>query len=178
MTLPPRSQLDDLLEAYKAGDYSAFERFFRQSKDVIFRYVLQRIRNPEKAAEITQETFFRVHRYILSFDRNEGLAIAWIYGIARNCVADYLRGAEEDKALLASEGTFGGIERQKESDRFFFSDLIRSLEKELSEEDLQLLIERVIGELSFDEIADKHGIKTANARQRFGRILKKVRDIF
>lgn len=177
MTLPPVSQFDDLLEAYKGGNSEAFEKFFRQSRDSVYNYALHRLKNPEKAAEVTQETFLRVHRYILSFNKEDGLAIGWVFGIAKNCVADYLRDQQLELAHGA-ESRQTNLETLKLNDRSFFYDLLQSLERELPQEDVDLLLERVIMELSFEEIAEKRGIQSANARQRFSRIIRKIREIF
>jgi len=176
MTLPPASQFDELLDAYKQGDAAAFEKFFRLSKDAVYAYALKRIKDPQRAADVTQETYLRVHRYIQSFKPADGLAIGWVFGITRNCVADHLR-ERQSESVDVNHGELTGKSSWAADDRALFGDLLQNLERNISREDIELLVERTILELSFEEIAQKHGIQSANARQRFGRILKKLRDI-
>jgi RNA polymerase sigma-70 factor (ECF subfamily) len=177
MTLPTTSQLDQLLEAYRDGDTEAFERFFRLTKDVVYSYALKRIKNPEKAQDITQDTFLRIHRYVMSFKKSEGSAFSWMLGITRNCVADSLSDELKEKTHF-SPGEYDMPSAELGPDETaYFRDLIQSLERQISVEESELLLERVMHEYSFEEIALRRGIRPDNARQRFSRIIKKIRSI-
>lgn len=177
MTLPSTSQLDQLLEAYRDGDTEAFERFFRLTKDIVYSYALKRIRNTEKAQDITQDTFFRIHRYVMSFKKSDGSAVSWMLGISRNCVADYLSDELKEKTHFPPEDSEVPVDQLGPDEVAYFRDLIETIEKEMTAEETQLLLERVMGEYSFEEIAARRGIRPDNARQRFSRIIKKIRNI-
>lgn len=177
MTLPTTSQLDQLLEAYRDGDTEAFERFFRLTKDIVYSYAQRRIKNSEKAQDITQDTFFRIHRYVMSFDKSNGSAFSWMLGITRNCVSDYLSDLLKEKTHLSSGDYDAPSDQPGPDEKLYFQDLIQTFEKEITKEDADLLLDRVMHEYSFEEIGKRHGIRPDNARQRFGRIIKKIRNI-
>lgn len=177
MTLPSTSQLDQLLEAYRDGDTEAFERFFRLTKDIVYSYALKRIKNSEKAQDITQDTFFRIHRYVISFRKSNGSAFSWMLGISRNCVADYLSEQLKEKAHFSPEDCDAPSDQLGPDEIAYFQDLIETIEKEMTVEETTLLLERVMEEYSFEEIAARRGIRPDNARQRFSRIIKKIRNI-
>jgi RNA polymerase sigma-70 factor (ECF subfamily) len=56
----------------------------------VYAYVAYRVTNRTEAEDITSETFERAVRYRHTFDRRKGEPIAWLLGIARNCVSESL----------------------------------------------------------------------------------------
>jgi RNA polymerase sigma-70 factor, ECF subfamily len=56
----------------------------------VYAYVAYRVGNQSEAEDITSETFERALRYRDRFDERKGEPIAWLLGIARNCVYDAL----------------------------------------------------------------------------------------
>ena len=59
--------------------------------DKIYRYCFFRLRDPDLAEDLTQETFLRFYRQI-SYEE-EGKALAYLYTIARNLCLDAVRRA-------------------------------------------------------------------------------------
>ena len=56
----------------------------------VYAYVAYRVGNQSEAEDITSETFERALRYRDGFDERKGEPVAWLLGIARNCVYDAL----------------------------------------------------------------------------------------
>ena len=54
----------------------------------VYAYVSYRVGDRTDAEDITSETFERALRYRSSFDARKGDPVAWLLGIARNCVYD------------------------------------------------------------------------------------------
>lgn len=54
----------------------------------VYAYVAYRVGNQSEAEDITSETFERALRYRDGFDVRKGEPVAWLLGIARNCVYD------------------------------------------------------------------------------------------
>jgi RNA polymerase sigma-70 factor, ECF subfamily len=54
----------------------------------VYAYVAYRIGDGPDAEDITSETFERAFRRKATFDPARGTAIAWLLGIARNCISD------------------------------------------------------------------------------------------
>jgi RNA polymerase sigma-70 factor (ECF subfamily) len=54
----------------------------------VYAYVAYRVRDRTEAEDITSETFARALRYRDRYDERRGEPIAWLLGIARNCVYD------------------------------------------------------------------------------------------
>jgi RNA polymerase sigma-70 factor (ECF subfamily) len=54
----------------------------------VYAYVAYRVVDRTEAEDITSETFERALRYRDSFDDRKGDGVAWLLGIARNCIYD------------------------------------------------------------------------------------------
>ena len=66
------------------------ERWVEDHGDYLFRYALWRVRRPEVAEDLVQETLcaaVRIHRTFLGKSSERG----WLYGILRNKICDYFR---------------------------------------------------------------------------------------
>jgi RNA polymerase sigma factor (sigma-70 family) len=175
MSLGSENNLEDLLREYRDGNVEAFEKFFRLTKKLIYAYVKRRIENPQSAQDITQEIFFRIHRYIVSFDRSKGTALNWVHSIAHNSIADHIRTQKQRQVILDSlEGQklYGRIDV---NDRIFLEEMIAQFYGHLEKGEIEILLDRLLNEESFNEIAAKQGIRTDHARQKFTRTLKKIR---
>jgi RNA polymerase sigma-70 factor (ECF subfamily) len=71
-----------------ASDPDAFERFYRQHVEAVQRFVARRVDDPYRAADLTADVFVAVIESAGSYRRSRGEPVAWLYGIARNVVAD------------------------------------------------------------------------------------------
>jgi RNA polymerase sigma factor (sigma-70 family) len=54
----------------------------------VYAYIAYRVGDRAEAEDLTSETFERALRYRDSFDARRGDAVAWLLGIARNCIYD------------------------------------------------------------------------------------------
>jgi RNA polymerase sigma factor (sigma-70 family) len=57
----------------------------------VYAYVAYRIGDGPDAEDVTSEAFARAVRYRDSYDPSRGAPIAWVLGIARRCIEDFLR---------------------------------------------------------------------------------------
>jgi RNA polymerase sigma-70 factor (ECF subfamily) len=78
------------------SDPGAFERFYRLHVEAVQRFVARRVDDPYLAADLTAEVFVAVIESAGSYRRSRGEPVAWLFGIARNVVADeHRRSARE-----------------------------------------------------------------------------------
>src|SRR3954465_10138300 len=80
-----------LLERCRRGDAHAFETLFRKYQTYVYNISLGMLCNSEDAADITQETFLRLHRSLDSF-RGDASFSTWLYRVAVNlCITELRR---------------------------------------------------------------------------------------
>lgn len=81
----------DLVHSAQEGDRSAFAELYDRYVDVVFRYVLFRVRDRELAEDVTSETFLRALRRITSVTYQGRDVGAWFVTIARNLMLDHVK---------------------------------------------------------------------------------------
>jgi RNA polymerase sigma-70 factor (ECF subfamily) len=138
----------------------------------VYAYVAYRIHHDSDAEDITSETFERALRYRDRYDSSKGEPIAWLLGIARNCIynaqlrprADVSREPEQANAGIDDE-VVGRLTLRRALGR-------------LSNEDQELLALRYGADLEIREIAsllDRRAntieVALSRARARLARAL-------
>jgi RNA polymerase sigma-70 factor, ECF subfamily len=103
MTDPNLSSETDLIERIRASDEEAFIQLYRQRQGAIYRFALQMSGSESLAEDVTQEVFLALMREAGHFDSTRGSLAAYLYGIARNLVADHLRRGQMDSPLTQDE---------------------------------------------------------------------------
>ena len=104
----------ELVARCRQGDESAFRELVDRYSPMVFA-LAARLVTPQRAEDIAQETFLRVHRGLAYF-RGDAKLSTWIYRIVSN-VAFEARGRERPHDVsLDDEGgpgvTYGGQDRQ------------------------------------------------------------------
>jgi RNA polymerase sigma-70 factor (ECF subfamily) len=94
---PPETSDDDLLGRAMGGDEESFAVLFRRRQGAVYRFALQMSGRRSVAEEVTQEVFLVVIREGGRFDPQRGSVMAYLYGIARNCV---LRCLDRDRVYV------------------------------------------------------------------------------
>ncbi len=166
--------LEDLLIRYRDSDPEAFRAFYRRTKNLVFHFLQRQIKNRADAEEVFQETYFRVHRYVASYDPSRN-GIVWLLSIARNAMYDRLKARrrlpELDNGAVASS-----VSPLKTDDVAAFRSLLEHACKSMTDEEIDLLYRRVFLEESFEEIAEGGAFSPANARQKMSRLLRRLRS--
>lgn len=67
-----------------------FDRLFEEFADPVYGYVLRMMGDPDRAADVVQDTFIKAHRHLGSLT-DPGAARSWIFRIATNTAIDALR---------------------------------------------------------------------------------------
>jgi RNA polymerase sigma factor (sigma-70 family) len=88
-----------------SSDRDAFERFYRRHVDAVQRFVARRVDDPYLVADLTADVFVAAIESAASYRRSRGEPGAWLFGIARNVVADeWRRSARARRAAVRISG--------------------------------------------------------------------------
>ncbi len=92
MPLDPSQREQLLRTAVLAGDQQAWQTWYEECYDALYRYVLWRSAwRHDWADEVVQETWLVAVRRIRHFDPRRGLLLDWLRGIAGNVIRNQLR---------------------------------------------------------------------------------------
>ena len=134
------------------------------------------------ASDLTAETFAQAWLVRDRFrDEHDGSALPWLLGIARNVLRETIRRdrvetrARERLGLpldLAAEEGYAKVE-ERLSPRLALAAAL----DDLPEHEREALELRVVGELPYDEVAERLAIRPAAARLRVSRALRRLAHV-
>jgi RNA polymerase sigma-70 factor (ECF subfamily) len=103
-TAPADTTLEALMERYVDGDEAAFDALYQGSSSRLFGYLLRLTRSRERAEDLLQVTYSKVHRARGSYLRGAPV-MPWFIAIARRSFLDERRSAKVRKEDLSFDGT-------------------------------------------------------------------------
>ena len=159
------------------SDAAAFAELYRRHASTVHGWFRRRLE--WAASDLTAESFAQAWLSRGSFrDEADGSALPWLLGIARNVARESARRNEvETRARrrlglttdLASEDGYAAVE-----DRLSPSAALTDALETLTDHEREALELRVVNELSYDDLADRLGVRPAAARLRVSRALRRL----
>ncbi len=154
-----------------------FSKIYDEHLPPIYRFIYLKVSARETAEDLTSEVFLRVWNELNKAKQEIGNIRAFLYGIARNVVADHYRGRKIE--VVSVEETFDLMDSFSLHDQIALNSDIEQILRALSgiNEDYQdLIIWRYVEELSVPEIAQLTGKTEENVRVGIHRAIKSLRE--
>lgn len=170
----------ELVRLARQGDESAFALLVEQNQSRIYNLALRMTRNPDDAAELTQEAFLNAWRGLSKF-QGESSFSTWLYRLTSNLCIDFLRREKRRSGLSMTvslddeeEGRQADVpdERfspEQSAERREVQELIRAGLRSLSEEHRRVLVLRELDGLSYAEIAQLLELEEGTVKSRIAR---------
>jgi RNA polymerase sigma-70 factor, ECF subfamily len=162
--------LDAAIERARAGDAAGFDALFRELAGSVAGYLrARRVSDPEG---ITNDVFLRAFRSIQTFKGDAARFRSWLFTIAHNAALDDLRRrrrrAEETPLSRAREESGGDVEAEVMAR--LAHDRVHALLGALSADQRDVLVLRIVGDLSVEQVAAVLGksYEAVRALQRRG----------
>jgi RNA polymerase sigma factor (sigma-70 family) len=172
------------LNQNRLADVDDFEQLYDALAQAVLRYFYRRTGSADLAADLTAETFASALSSLETYRSAKGTPEQWLFGIAGNQMARFLRRRRVDSEARHRLGMRRDIDLDSES-RQRIEDLV-DLRAEIGQ--LQKALEalspkvaeavrlRVGHELSYAEVADELGISEMAARARVSRGLTQLAE--
>ena len=153
------------------------EEIYEQYSTTIYKYLFCLTKNPDLSEELTQETFLVAIKKIDQF-RGESKLSVWLCQIAKHLWYKELKKNKKHKDIsfeeipeeISLQETTEEIIGQKEEKLKLFKDM-----QKLDEKAREVMYLRLIGNLTYDEIAEKLGKTATWARVTFFRAKQKIK---
>jgi RNA polymerase sigma-70 factor (ECF subfamily) len=160
-------------------DAAAFRELYDRYAHRVYGFHVRRTRDADAAHDLTAETFAQAWLSRRRFrDRAGGSAGPWLFGIARNLMAQSVR---RSRLELAASERLGLLERldapraTAEPHEVWLEGLDDAL-AELTDGEREAVDLRVVGGLSYDDVAADLDISPGAARVRVARGLDRLRQ--
>src|SRR6185295_1564526 len=187
----PFNELDDsaVVASYLAGQSNGFDELVERYQRRLLNFVYRTIGDRERAEDLVQEVFIRVHRHLHRFDQTKKFS-TWIYTIASNLAKNELRNRSRNPLVFfqAMQGSEDEEERplQFEDTTSRPDDMYRKRHlRELVEESVAKLPEHhrnvfILRELegkSYEEIAEITECNLGTVKSRLNRARNSFAEI-
>jgi RNA polymerase sigma-70 factor (ECF subfamily) len=167
----PGGELDDLVEAARAGDRLAFEQLLERDAPIAYRAALAVLRSPTDAEDALQEAVLRAWQRLPQLRDPAGWT-AWFRRIAVRAAIDHARrGYHVREVILDPEAAPSADPLAAAADHVTLLDAIGSLPPD----DRAILGLRYAADLGVADVADALGIRLGTAKARLHRALGRLR---
>lgn len=164
---------ESLMRDYANGDAGAFDELFRRYERRAFSFFIKRTRSRERAQDLYQELFLRIHRSRDSYDSARPFA-PWFFQIAHRLLVD-----DQRRAQRAHEVPIGDREacpdRPSIRDEVADSEQLRAILGGLSPEECYVLVSAKVEGVGYPELAVRLEKSVDAVKKMASRAMQRVR---
>lgn len=144
---------------------------YEEYKEAIFLFILSIVKNKSIAEDLTQDTYIRIIKYHDSYNPLYNPK-TWIFQIAKNVSYTYL---DKQKEISIKDEILEPLLDSKNKIKLDESYMIREYLSNLNEIDRNIVLLHIFGGLKHYEIAKIVRLTHSNVKQRYRKIIKKLK---
>lgn len=158
---------------YADGDGEAFDELFRRFEGRAYAFFLRRTASPERAQDLYQELFLRIHRARERYDSSRPF-VPWFFQIANRLLVDDRR-----RAFRSHEVPLGdrdpASERGRTDDVVAGRDAVLKVLEGLSPEERYVVLSARVDGIGYAELAEHLGRSVAAVKKMASRAVRRAR---
>lgn len=172
---------NELVTSYLNGASQAFDLLVERYQTRLLNFVYRTVGDRERAEDLVQEAFIRVHRHLARFDRSKKFS-TWIYTIAGNLAKNELRNRARNPLVLFQTMTSGWDDEERplefedvnarpddEFDRRHLREIVDAAVRRLPSHHRQVFVLRELEGRSYEEIAEMTKCNLGTVKSRLNR---------
>ncbi len=163
----------ELMERYASGDAEAFGILFARYEQRAFGFFMRRTGSTDRASDLYQELFLRLHRFRDRYDPDRPFA-PWFFQIARNVLVDEARRAVRQREIALEDEVASSPEPDPESQTDLRRRALQLLSRIPAEQGALIVAAKVQG-MEYGEIASQAGRSVDAVKQSASRALRRLR---
>ncbi len=155
---------------FQSGDPTIYSELYSRFHTSISAFIRQQVRNAEVAEDIAQEVFLKVFRFCSLYNPEQAFE-TWVRAIARNTILDWHRKQKSSRLELGTEEAFEveavPCKRPNAEKLLVFRsrwETLKPLLRKLTGLQRRVVFQRVVRNLSYDEIARKLGLSVSSVK--------------
>jgi RNA polymerase sigma-70 factor (ECF subfamily) len=176
-------KLDDgeLVSAYLLGQSRAFDVLVDRYQNRLLNFIYRTVGDRERAEDLVQEAFIRVHRHMARFDGAKKFS-TWIYTIAGNLAKNELRNRSRNPLVLFQTMTQGWEDEERPLEfedssmapdelykKRHVKELVEATVAKLPEHHREVFVLRELEGRSYEEIAEITHCNLGTVKSRLNR---------
>jgi RNA polymerase sigma-70 factor (ECF subfamily) len=178
LTLPgARDAEAELIERAKASERAAWDEIFDRHYQQVFVFVFCRVGDRMETEDLVADVFVEAWRGVRRFQYRGVPLIAWLYRIAHNLTADFLKKRNRAQTQTLEDGWSGIPHNEDEAEQVATWQAVNSAFRRLTEEQQAVLVCRFFEGLTLAETAVVLGKKENAIKALEFRALRSVRKI-
>ncbi len=144
-TIDDLKRLDDgaLVAEYIAGRSRAFDAIVDRYQSRLLNFIYRTVGDRERAEDLVQEVFIRVHRHLTRFDQSRKFS-TWVYTIASNLAKNELRNRARNPIMLFQTMTAGWDDDERPLE---FEDPLSRPDDLFRRREVRSLVEQTVAQL-------------------------------
>ncbi len=152
------------------------EQVYKDYKNKVFGYILNRIHNYAEAEDLTSDVFAKIVGHIDSYNPEKASLSTWVFVITRNTLIEHFRkhriteDIEEQQIPVTDEPVEKIVMEEQQ-------ELLAKALLELPEKLRDIIVARYYYGYRFSKIGEMMDISEANARVSHARALAKLKEI-
>src|SRR5438874_13670775 len=166
---------------FLGGEERAFQELVERYQTRLLNFIYRTIGDRDRAEDLVQEVFIRVHRHLHRFDRSKKFS-TWVYTIASNLAKNELRNRSRNPLVLfqTMQGNNDDDDRPLQFEdttsrpddlfrRRHLRELVEDTVAKLPEHHRQVFVLRVLEGKSYEEIAEITDCNLGTVKSRLNR---------
>lgn len=162
--------IEEAIKQVLVGNREAYRTIIKAYERRIYTYCYYILRSHEEAEDAVQDIFVKVYQELRRYEKRVSFN-AWLYKVAYHHCLDQLRKRKRWNKLLS-------LYKEQQTTSFYNPNDEEPLQKlcmdDLTAEESNLLILKVVEQYSFEEIGQIMDCNSATLRKKFERLRKKL----
>ena len=167
-------QFQDAVARMIRGDKTGLKEIYENYVGYIYRIIYEVLQNKENAEDVTSDFFIRLWDKAEQFKPGNGHK-GYLAVIARNMAIDFLRKHKKEELTELMQDLGTGAEESSVEQEVIEDMTIRQALDTLKPSERQVVSLKVLGELTFKEIAQCMGIPMGTVTWKYQNAIKKLR---
>ncbi|MDR0263219.1 MAG: RNA polymerase sigma factor [Sphingobacterium sp.] len=169
--------IEELVRAAKEGQHHCYGELISRFQQHILNYCFHMLGQLQEAEDVTQDVFIKGFQRLEQY--REGTSFqAWLYAMTyHECLNRLKRAKTLERILQVFSGTAPILQSDVSTARFEYNEELREALLRLSIKDRHIILQRIVEELRFEEIAEQLQMSTPAVRKRYERAKKQLKKI-
>ena len=163
MKIQERNKINELFEEFKNGNKEVLEEIYNKYQKVIYGIAFSILKNKDDSEDIVQSVFIKIHTLDNSKLPKDNVA-SWLYTLTKNEALQFLR---KQKNNIDLDSIYDLADNNNEIDKLINKETYNKLISKLSPKEKEIVSLKIISNLSFEEISQLLGEKTATIKWRY-----------